>query len=256
MYAICNLTMIPLRKEDSDRSEMTSQILFGEMVEVIEQKKQNWWLVRQVFDDYTGWLDPKQIKVISDDDAEKIKSSPLTVTTDMIQIALAGGVFTSVVMGSTLPLYSGKKFRLGDTEYSYEGNVAEIKGKQPEKLLSLAHMYLNTPYLWGGRSPFGIDCSGFTQVVFKMAGYALRRDAEQQAEMGELVNLFQEALPGDLAFFDNAQGKIIHVGIVLPNNKIIHASGKVRIDTLDHQGIYNEDRKGYSHDLRMIRRAI
>ncbi|HRG90423.1 MAG TPA: C40 family peptidase, partial [Chitinophagales bacterium] len=118
----------------------------------------------------------------------------------------------------------------------------------------VAMRYLNAPYLWGGRSPFGIDCSGFTQVVFKFADVQLMRDAYQQAEQGAMVNFVEESQPGDLAFFSNDNGKIIHVGIVLKDQRIIHSSGKVRIDRLDHFGIYNADTKKYSHQLKVIKR--
>jgi cell wall-associated NlpC family hydrolase len=115
---------------------------------------------------------------------------------------------------------------------------------------------LNSPYLWGGKSPFGIDCSGFTQMVYKLCGIKILRDAKQQAQQGSALSFIEEAVPGDLAFFDNEEGKIIHVGIVLKNNKIIHASGCVRIDTLDHQGIYNASAKTYTHNLRVIKNIL
>ena len=117
-------------------------------------------------------------------------------------------------------------------------------------------MYLNAPYLWGGKTPFGIDCSGFTQMVYKLNGFALPRDAYQQAEIGETLSFVEEAEPGDLAFFDDDEGNIIHVGMVLEQGTIIHASGKVRIDALDHQGIYNKELKNYSHKLRLIKKII
>ena len=117
-------------------------------------------------------------------------------------------------------------------------------------------MYLNSPYLWGGRSPFGIDCSGFTQMVFKLNGIKLPRDAYEQAEIGKTLNFIEETQKGDLAFFDNEEGKIIHTGIIIDKNKIIHSSGKVRIDNLDHYGIFNAETGKYSHNLRLIKKVV
>jgi gamma-D-glutamyl-L-lysine dipeptidyl-peptidase len=115
---------------------------------------------------------------------------------------------------------------------------------------------LNSPYLWGGKTPFGIDCSGFTQMAYKLAGIKLRRDAWQQAEQGHTINLLEETEPGDLAFFDNDEGNIVHVGIILRDHKIIHAAGKVRIDSIDHYGINNKELKKYTHKLRLIKRMV
>ena len=117
-------------------------------------------------------------------------------------------------------------------------------------------MYLNAPYLWGGKTPFGIDCSGFTQMVYKLNGYKIHRDASQQALEGEPLSFIEESEVGDLAFFDNDEGNIIHVGIIMENNYIIHASGKVRIDRLDHLGIYNPELKKHTHKLRVIKKII
>ncbi len=176
---------------------------------------------------------------------------------DLVQIMIEEQNMFSVLLGSTLPHFKENTCRLGKNVYRFEGNV-----KCPEKLQSTriivenAYMYQNSPYLWGGRTPFGIDCSGFTQMVFKLSGIRLKRDAWQQAEQGTLIHLIDESLAGDLAFFDNAEGKITHVGIVLDKNKIIHASGKVRVDSLDHHGIFNVDTKTYSHNLRLIKRFV
>jgi gamma-D-glutamyl-L-lysine dipeptidyl-peptidase len=125
-----------------------------------------------------------------------------------------------------------------------------------EIILKLARRYLYAPYLWGGRSPFGIDCSGFTQVVFMMAGLKLKRDASQQVGQGEGVDFAEQAQAADLAFFDNDKGNIVHVGIVMNNNHIIHAAGQVRIDRLDHFGIFNETLGKYTHKLRLIKRFL
>ena len=144
---------------------------------------------------------------------------------------------------------------INTSKYSFEG--LKVCGEKPKsELVKTAFMYLNAPYLWGGKSPFGIDCSGFTQMIYKLNGYHLLRDASQQATQGEPLSFIEESEPGDLAFFDNDEGNIIHVGIMMENNYIIHASGKVRIDRLDHLGIYNADVNRHTHKLRVIKKII
>jgi cell wall-associated NlpC family hydrolase len=162
-----------------------------------------------------------------------------------------------VVAGSSLPNYHQGHIAFGDESYEFDG---EINHPDPDEarrqLVEFAMVYRNAPYLWGGRSPFGIDCSGLVQVLYKMVGVALKRDAYQQAEEGHTLSFVEEAELGDLAFFDNEEGHIIHVGMLVGPNSIIHASGKVRIDKLDHQGIFNVDTGKYSHKLRLIRKVL
>ena len=246
---------------------MVTQLLFGEHFEVLEEKK-SWTLIRIAYDDYECWIDTKQFLPLSN---EKGLSDPTTaVTTDLLQLAEnESGEMIPLVLGSSLPNYKNNSFSLGKEKYSYEGSVSfpfSKKKVSPEggDLEGASKWYLNVPYLWGGRSPFGLDCSGFTQMVFKLNGIKLKRDAWQQAEQGKAISFLEEAQTGDLAFFDNEDGKIVHVGIVLPplsprrgaggEAKIIHASGKVRIDKLDHQGIYNAELKKYTHRLRVVKR--
>ena len=260
MFGICNLSVVPCRKEPSDRSEMVTQLLFGEHFEILEEKK-SWTLIRINYDGYECWIDHKQFLPIKE--IKGIKNSNTALTTDLLQIATKENEeIIPIVLGSSLPKYKNKEFSLGKDKYSFEGeSIFPIKKNKklisPEiHLIQTARWYLNTPYLWGGRSPFGIDCSGFTQMVFKLNGIKLKRDAWQQAEQGEAISFLEEAKKGDLAFFDNEDGKIIHVGIILGNEKIIHSSGKVRIDKLDHHGIYNAEMKKYSHRLRVIKRFM
>ena len=144
---------------------------------------------------------------------------------------------------------------INTAQFEFEGTKANgIQDKS--KLINTAFLYLNAPYLWGGKTPFGIDCSGFTQMVYKLNGYNLFRDASQQATQGEALSFIEESEPGDLAFFDNEEGNIIHVGIIMENNYIIHASGKVRIDRLDHLGIFNPETQKHTHKLRVIKKVI
>ncbi len=256
MFAICNLSVVPVRKEASDRSEMVTQLLFGEMVEITD-KQENWRKIRILYDDYTGWVDKKQLATVSDEEIVQIKNSTPIMSADLVQLALWGNnQICPIVFGSSLPAFHNHKFQIGGIEYTFDGNIVEIKKPDLSRVVENAYMFLNSPYLWGGRSPFGIDCSGFTQMVFKLCGIKLKRDASQQAEQGITVNLVEESRTGDLAFFDNAEKKITHVGIILNATHIIHSSGRVRIDRLDHQGIFNEETKSYSHSLRLIKRNI
>jgi gamma-D-glutamyl-L-lysine dipeptidyl-peptidase len=255
-HGVCNLTVIPLRREASHHSEMVSQVLFGEHFEVIERNNE-WCKVQLAYDNYTGWISTSQFQPIDFTEFTKLNKEQYCVSSDLVQIMFLEDSLFSIVLGSSLPHFKDRTCRLGPTAYRFEGNV-----KCPEKLLTTkgiaenAYMYLHSPYLWGGRTPFGIDCSGFTQMVYKLAGIKLKRDAWQQAEQGSLIHLVDEARQGDLAFFDNDEGRIIHVGIVLPNYKIIHASGKVRLDSLDHHGIFNQETKKYTHNLRLIKRFV
>ncbi len=235
---------------------MVSQILFGEHFEVIE-KSGDWYRIVVAYDHYHGWVLASQFLPIDYTEFTSLNNEPCCVSFDIVQLMFHDDTVYNIVLGSSLPHFKEKTCRLGSTAYRFEGSV-----KCPEKLLRTqgiienAYMYLNSPYLWGGRTHFGIDCSGLTQMVFKLAGIRLKRDAWQQAEQGSLVHLVDEARPGDLAFFDNEEGRITHVGILLSGGKIIHASGKVRIDSLDHHGIFNNDTKRYSHRLRLIKRFV
>jgi len=238
---------------------MVTQLLFGEHFEVLEEKK-SWTLIRITYDSYECWIDKKQFLLLASE--KGLSDSSTGVTTDILQLAEhESGAMISLPLGSSLPNFKENSFTLGKEKYSFEGEATFPFAKKKvlpngEDLGGASKWYLNTPYLWGGRSPFGLDCSGLTQIVFKLNGIKLKRDAWQQAEEGKTLSFVEEAKTGDLAFFDNEEGKIVHVGIILDKGKIIHASGKVRIDKLDHHGIYNEELKRYSHKLRVIKRFL
>lgn len=256
-YGICRVAVSPLRAEASDRAEMVSQLLFGDHVEIIE-KTERWWLVQNAYDGYQGWLDFKQLICISADQFEGLSTcdtlAPLRF--DNV-ITLKDGSKQLIVAGSNLPFLKDDFCFLGDEKFqinfkAHRPTQAEFKSA----IVSTAHFFLNTPYLWGGRHALGIDCSGFVQMVFKMLNIKLKRDASQQAEEGNLVGFLAESKAGDLAFFDNEEAKITHVGLMLNPNEIIHASGKVRIDPIDDQGIFNRDLGKYTHKLRIIKRFV
>ncbi len=255
-YNVCQVSVAPVRSNFSDRSEIVTQLLFGETVTILE-KKGTWRKIRCSWDNYMGWTDHKLLRPISAAEFEAYKENPI-YSLELAQAVMGEDHFVPIMMGSTLPSYDGLRLELGDLKFTFSGQVIEPGAKVPtlELLLKLARKYLNAPYLWGGRSPFGIDCSGFSQIVFKMLGVKLLRDASQQVTQGRVIDFVEQAQPGDLAFFENKKKRIAHVGIVFPDNKIIHAHGKVRIDNLDHFGIYNEELGKYTHRLRVVKRML
>ncbi len=258
MYGICNLSIVPCRKEASDRSEMVTQLLFGEHFTVLETLG-NWCRIKIAYDDYECWIDKKQFQTISAFTFEQLSTQDVFCTTELVQVIsdTQSSQLLPIVLGSTLPNFEEGICKIEKQEFSYDGSfVNSSLPSAKEEFLETAMMYLNAPYLWGGRTSFGIDCSGFTQMVYKINGIKLFRDAYKQAEQGETLSFVEEAEAGDLAFFDNEEGRIVHVGIVMNHNKIIHASGKVRIDGFDHQGIFNNDKKDYTHKLRLLKRIV
>lgn len=247
MIGICNLSNIPLRSKPNSRSEMVSQILFGETFDILEGDKE-WTKIFTHLDSYSGWISSKQFEILNDE------ISTNTVATGFpYNEALFSYGKILIPPGANLP-------NINDSCISINNTLFELNDKNKTNtfidLSSIALQYLNVPYLWGGRTPSGIDCSGFTQIVFKQLGINLLRDANQQAESGKTIILLDDVCEGDLAFFDNEEGKIIHVGIMLDKNKIIHASGKVRIDGINNKGIINTDTNEISHKLRIIKRIF
>ena len=247
-YGICNLSIVPLRAEAADSSELVTQVLYGEVFKVLVSRKK-WSRIRLAFDSYEAWIDNKQFLFIEEENYNDISRQTPIVCEDLVDMVYTkDNQMLSIVMGSSL---NG----LAILNHDFEGSSVEAKFAK-DNLINTALLYLNTPYLWGGKTPFGIDCSGFTQMVYKLNGYRLKRDASQQVEQGEALSFIEESEPGDLAFFDNAEGDITHVGIIMKDNYIIHAHGKVRIDRLDHTGIFNIQTSLHTHKLRVIKRII
>lgn len=256
-FGICRLSIIAVRKDASDTSEQVTQLLFGEHYEVLEWSKDKKWLhIRMQFDQYTGWMDARQYQSISKEYFQYINDAEFKITTDVTSTMLYNKSPHTILMGSIIPISSTELFRM-EEQFAFNGEAKNLGQKREfDFVRAVAGKYLNAPYLWGGKSPFGIDCSGFTQMVFKICGYKLLRDAKQQATQGRVVNDFAEAKPGDVAFFQNDQGKITHTGILIAPDRIIHASGKVRIDQLDAKGIIHSDSKAYTHRFAHLRRIL
>ena len=244
LYGICPLSVVPVRAEASDASEMITQLLYGDHFEVIETKS-NWIKIRIAFDDYEGWMDFKQAHEIDEVTFKRLSESKLC-STDLLSLMTTKN-------GHLMPICIGSSIDASDVLY-HKFDGATNEGFSKPDLIDTAMLYLNSPYLWGGKSPFGIDCSGFVQMVYKIVGIKLFRDAYEQAKQGQALSFIEESEPGDLAFFDNEEGKIIHVGLMMKDNYIIHAHGQVRIDRIDHSGIFNVDTNRYSHNLRVIKK--
>ncbi|HEY2583698.1 MAG TPA: C40 family peptidase [Mucilaginibacter sp.] len=251
-YGICNLAIIPVKAEANEKSELVSQLLFGEAFEILEWKE-NWVKVTTAYDNYTGWIGRLQFIMLGHLAFKRLKQTPPPLTYRPVTQAwkIINNSILYLPMGSSLSFLEGTTCHIGDERFEIIGEIGET-----DNLAFTATSFLNVPYLWGGRTHFGIDCSGFTQAVFKLKGIHLLRDASLQVEQGNSVNSLQEAKLGDLAFFNNAEGKIVHVGIMLNTDKIIHASGKVKIDSVDEKGIYSEELKRYTHKLKTIKRMF
>ena len=259
-YGIADLSIVPMRSEKSERSEMVSQILFGEVFEILEVDEK-WVYVRMLHDRYEGWIDRKMYLEVTEEFIGKYKAEVSVLATEVFNIVVKDGDYGNklVVSGSVFPFFDAttKKMQIGGDTYTLvskmkDGGIDSLR----ELIIGYALMYYNTPYLWGGRSPYGIDCSGLSQIVYRMAGIDLPRDASQQVTLGQNYSFLEEAMPGDLAFFGDETGAITHVGIIWEQNRIIHASGRVRVDKIDHQGIFNEDLKRYTHNLKVIKRIL
>ena len=251
-YGICNLAVIPLRAEPSDRSEQVSQILFGEAFEIHEWADR-WVKVKTAYDEYEGWIGRLQFAMLGHVAYKTLKQSPAPITYRAVTQAWKkpDNSVLYLPVCSSLVFLKGTTCNINNEKFEIIGEIGET-----ESLEVTAKSFLNTPYLWGGRTHYGIDCSGFTQSVFRLQGIYLRRDARMQAEQGDPVDFISEAQLGDLAFFDNEEGRITHVGIMLNNTQIIHASGRVKIDRIDSQGIYSAEQSKYTHKLRIIKRFI
>lgn len=246
-YGICDLSIISLRAEPSDMAEQVSQLLYGEHFKVLEKRKY-WSRIRNTYDGCEGWLANNQFQLISESKYQEIDASESEVSSEYTDFISDGNNLVPLVIGSCV---NASNF----LNHSFEG-ASNTGHKTREELIKSALFYLNTPFLWGGKTPFGIDNGGLTQMTYKLCGYKLLRDAEQQSTQGEPLSFIEESEEGDLAFFDDKEGKIVHVGIIMKNNYIIHSHGKVRIDRIDHTGIFNEEIGRYSHQLRVIKKII
>jgi hypothetical protein len=254
---ICRLSVVPVRAEASDKSELITQLLFGDHYSVIQCSEDGKWLQIEIaFDSYRGWIDMKQHHAIQDEYFEYLNRTDFKICTDIVSSILYKKQLIQIPIGSVLPITSSELFAI-EEQLAFNGEAKNMGERRDfEYLRQIAMKYKNAPYLWGGKTPFGIDCSAFVQQVYRICGYRLQRDASQQFQQLKEIHKFNSSIAGDLAFFSNENGEVVHVGIVLEDNKIIHASGKVRVDQLTEEGIVNKESKIITHTLCGIKRIL
>ena len=254
-YAVCCVPVAPIRVEPDHRTEMVSQLLFGECCIITIVEKNGWVKIVNKADAYTGWCRQSHFQEIDD---SQYYTEENNFTADWVNEVDYNGHIMQVPLGSLLTAMKNGHVNWRKNTVYYKGHVWDTAKAKPDAktIKQIAFKFLNSTYLWGGKSVFGIDCSGFTQSVYKFVNMPLLRDAQQQATQGELVVFLQQAHCGDLAFFDDEEGRIIHVGMLLNDHEIIHAAGKVRIDKIDTEGIINSETGLRTQKLRIIKRYV
>ncbi len=244
---ICTSGFIPLRAEPAESAEMVSQLVFGEGYRVLEEIS-GWLRIEMKTDSYTGWIDGSLFTPAEEGfEPDSLVISPLA----RLEPEGAGHPIL-LPAGSLLPALEGDMIRIRNRSYRFEGERM-VPGEAQERFREAALQVISVPYIWGGRSGFGFDCSGLTQYMCLLRNISMPRDSSEQAGIGQTLSFPHEAGEGDLAFFDNEEGVIIHVGIFLETGQLLHAHGEVRIDPIDQQGIFNRDKQRYTHTLRLIK---
>ncbi|NHF59761.1 C40 family peptidase [Flavobacteriaceae bacterium TP-CH-4] len=247
-YGICSLSLVPVRMAADEISEMVTQLLYGEHFKVLESRKY-FSKIRVAYDGCEGWVNNNQIIRIEEAVFERLQTATPAFASDLVS-------YLETDKKRLIPVLLGSSVASRDLwHHHFDGKVTEgIQDKA--HLVETSLYFLGAPQLRGGKSPFGIDSAGLTQMVYKINGHRLLRTAQQQSGQGDALSFIEESEPGDLAFFDNRDGEIDHVGIIMKDNHIIHVHGKVRIDRLDHTGIFNGELGNYTHQLRVIKKLI
>lgn len=258
-YGFCHIAITPLRKENSERSEMISQLIFGDCFKILQQIEDK-IQIENFEDQYSGWVDQKQTIEISQTDYKAYTETPKQIVnqaqTHIIQTNQKNKqkIIYPIYLGSQV---IGEKFQVGEILFQIiEPHHINKPKTNIHSLITIALKYISAPYLWGGKSLYGLDCSGLTQMCYKQIGVHLLRDAKDQVTQGEEVKTLEEAEKGDLCFFHNSVGQITHVGIYIGGNQILHASGQVRVDPIDQQGILPKYSNEYTHQLNKIKRYL
>jgi hypothetical protein len=256
-FGVSRLSLVPMRAEPSDVAVQVSQLLFGDHYEVHEvSKDKNWLRIHMYYDQCEGWINIHQHHAVTKEYYDYINRADFKIATDLTSSILYNKSPLMILLGSIIPISGSELFKM-EEQFAFNGDSKSLGVKREVDFLkTVALKYLNSPYQWGGKSPFGIDASGFIQMTYKIGGYRLGRTVEEQSRQGKTVESLSKAMPGDLVFFTTNSNKSNHVGLLLEKEKIIHAFGKVRIDYLNEEGILNLDTKIYTHSLVGIRRVL
>ncbi len=256
-FAICKISIACLRHLPTYKSYQISQILFGEYVEIVSRKNKDWFRVRCCWDGCVGWVDPKQLQVLKAKEVHLFEECD-TFSLEHLHGLSSGERTIPISIGSNLYKCDGLNVRMPFGHFQYSGQIIQLSSASSNTslLIAIAKRYLHCPYVYGGRSILGVDAPGLIQVIYKMMGYKLPRHSREQAKMGSDIGFVTQSEVGDLAFFEDENQLITHVGLIWEDNTILHAHGQVRIDKLDQQGIYNKELKKYTFKLRTIRRLV
>jgi len=250
-YGLITESIVPLRRTPSESAEMTNQLLFGESVSIL-RRYENWFEISNHYDGYTGWLDTKMVSGITTSQLDTWNKTKSVITEKQYPVTKTDGTVVHLPCGAEIGVFTGTEINLANLPKQQTNSFKDTQ----HWLNHLVNIFMNTPYLWGGKTPFGIDCSAFVQIAFKLKKVLLPRDASQQINdaKGITIKNIAECKLGDVAFFINNSHKIHHVGILLTNTKILHASGRVRIDKIDDTGIFNATINEHTHHLAVIKR--
>lgn len=256
-HAVCHLNVVPVFNKPLEESTMLSQMLFGETCTILEKKNKYWYKIQTSQCNIKGWIRAIQIQLTDEDTFDKLSNNP-AIALEICHTLFNDDISKSIVIGSSLPCYDGISCLMPDAKYVYNGQAAQSDTleKSHELLIKIARRYLYSPELIGGRSPFGIDAGALVQLVYRILNIDLPRFPNEQYLHGEIVDFVELAQEGDLAFCEDNDGQIYHVGIVIGEKKVLHVHGCVRIDKIDHHGFYNYDLRKYTHKLRIIKRIL